>query len=173
MGADKALLPFGDSTLIEQIASRMQLVCPNVTLVGESRRNLPAIPDLYPGEGPLGGIVTALQSSKAATWNLVLACDLPSANSRFLNHIVEEAFGTAADCVVPTSQGREHPLCAAYHRRALEPLHRAFQAGERKLTHALRSLRVQHIAVPTPELLANANTPEDWQAFQQGSPLVR
>src|ERR1700730_16611535 len=70
MGRDKALL-FG-----KDVAREVDLAAGNVTMVGnpDLRETLeyPCIPDLYPGEGPVGGILTALNHT-SVEWNLVVA----------------------------------------------------------------------------------------------------
>src|SRR5271165_5087016 len=80
MGTDKALLPFGDGFLIDHIAAKVTAAAGSVCLVGGHERYLrlgyPAIADLWHDIGPLGGIVTVLQTS-SAEWNLIVACDMP------------------------------------------------------------------------------------------------
>jgi molybdopterin-guanine dinucleotide biosynthesis protein A len=57
MGRDKARLPYRGGALAEWVAHAVDAAAGSVTLIGNPELG---IPDLYPGEGPLGGILTAL-----------------------------------------------------------------------------------------------------------------
>ena len=80
MGRDKALLEWRGATVAEHLAGMAGRLVGQVCLVGEPDRyrHLPlrSIPDLRPGNGPLGGLETALAATDAE-FNLVLACDQP------------------------------------------------------------------------------------------------
>jgi molybdopterin-guanine dinucleotide biosynthesis protein A len=166
MGRDKALLPFAGSTLAEFVARTVASVTSQVVLVGEPNRyhvlGYTVISDRFPGEGPLGGILTALDHTQS-DWNLIVACDLPGISGKFLSRILEAAEKSTNDVLLPTGPGgRPEPLCAAYHRRALSALESAFAAGERKITRALQSVRTARLAIPELAPFQNVNTPEDW-----------
>jgi molybdopterin-guanine dinucleotide biosynthesis protein A len=170
MGRDKALLPFRGGVLAEWVAREVAAVAGGVVLVGDPGRyaafGYAVIPDRYPGEGPLGGILTALAHT-TAEWNLVVACDMPKLSAEFLGRILEAAAGqSAADALVPTGpSGLPEPLCAAYHRRSRAALEGAFERGERKVMRALATLPV--VMWPMAELapFQNVNTPEDWAGY--------
>lgn len=126
MGRDKALLPFAGSTLAEFVARTVASVTGPVVLVGEPDRyhdlGYPVISDRYPGEGPLGGILAALDHTQS-DWNLMVACDMPGISGEFLSRILEAAEKSTDDVLLPIGPGgRPEPLCAAYHRRALKAL---------------------------------------------------
>jgi molybdopterin-guanine dinucleotide biosynthesis protein A len=161
MGRDKAMLPFRGSTLSQAIAREVEAAAGSVVLVGNPDLG---IPDRYPGEGPLGGILTALEHS-AADWNLIVACDMPSVTAQFLSLLLRTARERDADVLVPRGpSGRPEPLCAVYHRRALAGLQAHFARGTRKVTVALESLATVSLEVSEVALFQNLNTPEDWLA---------
>jgi len=161
MGRDKASLPFRGTTLSEWVARQVAEAAGRVTLVGNPERG---IPDLYPGEGPLGGIITALQHSRSE-WNLILACDMPDADAWFLRHLLDAARESGADVLLPRGpSGLVEPLCAAYRRNALQPISERFGSGTRKITAALEGLAVATLEVQEVTPFQNLNTPEDWIA---------
>ena len=169
MGCDKALLPFRGGRLVESVARAVGLAAGSAVLVGNPRLyeqlGYPAIPDLYPGDGPLGGILTALDHT-SADWNLVAACDMPELSAEFLRLLLDAAGGSAADAVVPMGpSGRPEPLCAVYHRRSHAALERALGRGIRSVRAALENLHAAIAFVPEVTPFQNVNTPEEWAAY--------
>lgn len=169
MGRDKALLPFRGTPLVRSVARSVELAAGSAVLVGDPQRygalGYPVVPDLYPGEGPLGGILSALNHT-AATVNLVTACDLPELSAGFLETLLDAAEATTADALVPVGpSGRPEPLCAVYHRRSLDTLERAFAAGTRAIAAALQDLRIIAFPVTEPAYFQNVNTPQDWADY--------
>jgi molybdopterin-guanine dinucleotide biosynthesis protein A len=169
MGRDKALLPFRGGALAQAVALAVEQAAGSVVLVGNPQLaealGYPAIPDLYPGEGPLGGVLTALANS-GAEWNLVTACDMPELTAPFLAGLLDAAEQAGADVLLPVGpSGRPEPLCAVYHARAREGIEAAFRGGERKVMRALERLRC--VTFPVAEILhfQNVNTPEDWSGY--------
>lgn len=173
MGRDKPLLPFRGKTLVEHIAAEVREAAGSVTLVGGAERfrslNLPAIADIKPDCGPLGGIVTALEFS-TAEWNLVVACDMPAVSAGFLRSLLDDAERTGCECLVPVSPaGRIEPLCAVYRRTCLPELLRALDAGTRKMTDILEALNAVKRSVPESGFFRNLNTPEEWVTHEHSS----
>jgi molybdopterin-guanine dinucleotide biosynthesis protein A len=163
MGRDKARLPFRGGDLVSTVADAVARAAGNVTLVGHAE--LTAIPDRYPGEGPLGGILTALHYT-STDWNLIVACDMPQVSAAFLGELLARAILSPADVMLPCGpDGLPQPLCAVYHRRALAALEDHFARGVRKVTAALATLAVERLAVAELSLFQNVNTPEDWAAY--------
>jgi molybdenum cofactor guanylyltransferase len=168
MGKNKAFLPYRGGTLAQSVAATVAQAAGSATLVGcpdiFRSLGLPVLADLYPGEGPLGGVLTALHHT-AADWNLITACDMPALRSIPLVALLDAAERADADALVPEGPaGHLEPLCAVYHRRAQGPLERRFASGVRKLSAALEGLRM--IAFPVVDLsdFKNVNTPEEWSA---------
>ena len=173
MGNDKALLPFGGDVLVTHIAYAVKGAAGSVHLVGPPARyghlGLPVIPDLYPGFGPVGGVVTALTAS-GAEWNLIVACDMPAVTAEFLDALLREARKSGAQCVLPvTPDGRRHPLCAVYHRSAREPLAHAVAKGTHRLLTAIEALSLHLHPVSATDSLVNVNTPTEWKTFQNAA----
>jgi molybdopterin-guanine dinucleotide biosynthesis protein A len=172
MGQNKALLPFRGGVLAQAIAQEVKAAAGHAAFVGSPSRAVPSgfciVPDLYPGEGPLGGILTALQNTRAY-WNLIVACDMPNLSAAFLRQLLDAAEAWDVDALLPAGPShRLEPLCAVYHRRVRQPLHAAFSKGQRKVTAALAGLPVAVLLVSELAPLQNVNTPADWAAYVRG-----
>jgi molybdopterin-guanine dinucleotide biosynthesis protein A len=144
MGRDKALIEVGGRPLASIAATAAQDAgADEVFAVGGTgleRLGLRVVPDRWPGEGPLGGIVTALE---AATQDVVVvvACELPFVTGDAVRAVVDAIDGY--DAAVPVIGGRSQHLLAAWHRDAvLETFRRAMAAGERAIWRAMAPLRV-------------------------------
>lgn len=176
MGTDKAMLEVGGITLLERTASLLREAGahPIVVVGGVDRRiGWTHVPDEHPGEGPLGGILSALAAVApdhqgvpdaapvAATAVVVVACDLPGLTAQLLRTLVE---GLGDHDVAMAWTGRPEPLCAAWSTRCAPALRAAFAAGERSPAAAVRGFDVVHVTVDA-ALLANVNTPSDLAAF--------
>ena len=169
MGCDKALLPFRGGALVESVARAVRAAAGSAILVGHPRLyqhlGYPAIPDLYPGAGPLGGILTALRHT-SADWNLVAACDMPDLSAEFLRRLIDARADDDASALVPMGpSGRPEPLCAVYGRGSLPVLERALERGVRSVRAALEDLRATLVWVPELTPFHNVNTPEDWADY--------
>jgi molybdopterin-guanine dinucleotide biosynthesis protein A len=166
MGRDKALLVEAGLPLVVRMASAVEAAAGNCVVVAPAGRyeglGLPVLADVWPGEGPLGGILTALEAS-AAEFNLIVAVDMPFLDSAFLELMLQEA-RRGRETIVPVhDDGEVEPLCGVYHSSGLPGLRCFFGAGGRRVKDSLREIPVR--TVPAPErLLENVNTPEQWEA---------
>ncbi|MEO8597739.1 MAG: molybdenum cofactor guanylyltransferase [Candidatus Solibacter sp.] len=165
MGRDKARLPFRGADLATAVARAVREAAGSATLIGHPV--LPSLPDLYPGEGPLGGILTALHHS-TTEGNLVVACDMPELSAAFLARLIARAREVPGAVILPHGpDGRPQPLCAVYPKSAQAVLDAHFAHGVRKLTAALAGLAVEPLAVGELLYFQNVNTPEDWSVYER------
>ena len=163
MGRDKARLPFRGSELVSAVASAVARATGSATLIGHPV--LPSVADRYPGEGPLGGILTALHHSKSECC-LIVACDMPEIDAAFLTRLVERAAEVPGTAILPYGpDGLPQPLCAIYPRSALPVMEAHFAAGVRKVTAALGGIAVEPLRVSELSIFQNVNTPEDWAGY--------
>jgi len=173
MGRAKALLEIGGAPLLVRTVRLVESVAAPATVIGNAGAyeslGVRAIDDDFPGAGPLEAIATALRVSKAS-WNIIVACDLPYLTHEWLEYLATRALASTADAVVPMNTLGAEPLCAAYHKCG-EPLIRtAIERGVRKVTDGLKSLRIETIepaewkAFDSDGLLfKNMNSPEDYE----------
>jgi molybdenum cofactor guanylyltransferase len=169
MGQDKALLRFGDGTLVQHVAALVKSAAGTVTLIGAPKRyghfGLPVCEDLVKNHGPLGGLYSALKTTHTK-WNLLVACDMPGLTAEFLTCLLRAARESDADCLVPETASGLHPLCAVYHSRVLDTVEAALFRKSLKMHDLLSGLRVRRYPVNDSAVLENVNTSADWDEFR-------
>jgi molybdopterin-guanine dinucleotide biosynthesis protein A len=105
------------------------------------------VEDRWPGEGPLGGVITALEDSARSTalceWNLIVSCDMPFLTREWLAYLMERALASDAQVVLAHSAHGPEPLCACWRTEAAEMLLPAFERGVRKVTEGISLLRAE------------------------------
>lgn len=122
--------------------------------------------DQYPGTGPLGAVVTALDATDDDV--IVLAGDMPGVTRALVEALAAAHAEGDALVTVPASTRGLEPLCAVYGQNALPPLRAALEAGARSLQAILPGLHPTVVAaetlVPVSDpavLFRNINAPDD------------
>jgi molybdopterin-guanine dinucleotide biosynthesis protein A len=175
-GRDKSRLVIRGQSIIVRQLEILQRVARDVVIVSshaDGRHDgcgAAVIPDVIPGIGPMGGVLTALEQATAPLV-VVLACDLPFVDERVLDLLIVRA--RAADGAwVRTARGSE-PLIACY-RMALAPtLRAAIDRGVRRMSdleqlfdlRAVDERDLLDLGV-SPDVLVNVNTPDDLARIQ-------
>jgi molybdopterin-guanine dinucleotide biosynthesis protein A len=150
-GRDKALAKVGGVPILERTIGLVISATEEVVIVGPRERyeefGVEIVRDRWPGEGPLGGIITALevtaQSPAKREWNLIVSCDMPFLTREWLVFLTEQASKSEAQIVAPSSPKGPEPLCACYRTNAAGALRRAFEGGVRKVTDGWKCLSTE------------------------------
>lgn len=166
MGRDKATMVVDGRPLAVTVGAALRRAgAAEVVAIGGDSAALSALgldarADLWPGEGPLGGVVTALAET-THTLVVVLACDLPDAHEREIHRLVAAAREPGTDLAVTTVAGRPQWVHAAWNRSVAARLRTAFDRGERSLTRASSGLTVRHVDASAPAHLVDLDAPHD------------
>lgn len=158
MGEEKGRLVWQAQPLVRYQWQRMERLAPPAAVLGRSYDDLclPSVADIYPGEGPLGAILTALAASPSA---LILAVDMPLVTDDTLAELVRQPGG---DAVIPRNpDGKLQPLAALYRASAQPKLAQAFAQGTRRVVDALSLLDVRWWDAG-PEEFRSMNTPAEY-----------
>jgi molybdopterin-guanine dinucleotide biosynthesis protein A len=189
MGSPKALLPFGDETMLLRVIRLLGSVVSPIVVVAANQQSLPELPagvivarDEQEGRGPLEGLragLKALPIGVEAAY--VTSCDVPLLVPAFARRMID-LLGEY-DIAVMEVDGFPHPLSAVYRRSVLphvEDLLARDRLRQAYLFDAVRTRRVQpaEMADIDPELLTlrNLNTREDYEkalrALSQSPPIL-
>lgn len=160
-GRDKLRERLADGGMLVErpIAALREVFGPRVKVVGACHPEVAAaadgvIEDLHPGQGPMGGIVSAL-----AAWGgpvFVLAGDMPGVTAEDVRAVAEAAEGGA--WAVLASCGTVHPCFGVYGPGARPTLEALLAEGRGRLTGALPAARVVLVGRPA-AACGNVNTP--------------
>lgn len=177
-GSDKALAQLGGKTMLARMCELLRSVVKDVGVVAASATydgaGAQVVPDRWPGEGPLGGIITALEDARtrdsSTTHCLIVSCDMPFLNAEWLAYLSAYATSHEADIVAPRSQSGVEPLCACWQTRSAERVRQLFEEGVRKITDVFAHTKTEILDEghwkrfdKADRLFWNMNTPKDYQ----------
>jgi molybdopterin-guanine dinucleotide biosynthesis protein A len=167
MGTDKALMEVAGVAMAERVARALAAGgCEPVAFVGGdavrlARLGRPVHADRWPGEGPLGGVLTALAVAGGDDV-VVAACDLPFLDGASVARLLETAAcdeGRRVDVVVATTE-RIEPALAWWGGSARGEIACHWDRGVRALHVVIAELRSVEVPVD-PAALRNVNVPAD------------
>lgn len=171
MGRTKALIAVDGVPMARRAeASLIGGGCDEVVLIGGDADVLAplgirVVEDLFPGQGPIGGVITALEHharSHPGADVVVVACDVPYLDDASVAALIDAALvpcDVRFDVVVARAD-RLEPMCALWSADALPAIRAMFDGGERALHRVVTAL--DHITVEVPsDVVRNMNSPHD------------
>ena len=176
MGRDKALLPFGEGggTLLQCLIDRYAALGEVAVSVDRAGRfpftGAVELPDAFPGQGPMNGVISALRQTEAEAL-LLTAVDLPYGDPALARRLLALS-GEADVCLVRRGPKGIEPLFAVYKRGCLPVAEDCVRDGRRSIMALLDRVTVRYV---TPEelpefdlarIFTNVNTPEDYAALK-------
>ena len=172
----KALLPFGNTTLLDRVIARLQPQLSSLLLSGPEaisafdRHGLTIVPDLRPAHrGPLMGLYSAMSrlAGSGMERGLVLCpCDAPFVPADLVSVMLGVASGNLGKVVVISYQGVLQPTFSMWQAGHFAAIHDAIvKRGEGGLKRLLCSIphTVLKWAPAEPPPFFNVNTPEQLQ----------
>ncbi len=179
MGEDKAAIAVDGVTLLDRTVALAREFSDEVWVsvsadqTQESVRARHAqLIDARPGEGPLGGILTAFDHDPEAEW-LVLACDMPGLTREGLGALTSAASKDATSIALASAaQGSDlpEPLYAIWRPQMRNRVVDALDAGRRCARKCLLEAGATLVEMPSDREITNMNTPEErdqWMEAQR------
>lgn len=182
MGRDKARLPWGGTTLIEQSVATLRGVVSEVLVVVKDARGFRhvqarVVEDLVPDAHALGGLYTGL-SLAANDRCFACACDAPLLNPALIRFLIQQADGW--DLVIPRTREGLQPLHAVYRKSVLPAIEQQLRMRRWDLCTLAPNVRARiigpgQIARLDPGALSffNINTPQDYATARRLSGRLR
>ena len=175
MGTSKALLPFGEETMLQRVIRLLSEVVAPIVVVAAVDQELPRVPaevivtrDERESRGPLEGLrggLKAMPTGVDAAY--VTSCDVPLLVPGFVRQMLELANGY--DIAVMEIDGFTHPLSAVYRVATLPHVDDLLAQNRLRpffLFEAVKTRRVRPEEMTSdPELrtLRNLNTRDDYE----------
>lgn len=174
MGQDKGLMLFHQKPMIEWILEASLKTNYPVRIIANnpaySQFGVPVISDFISEKGPMGGLFTALTTTKSK-YVFLLSCDTPLIKNEILQYMISKL--TTQEVLVASLQGKILPLLAIYHSDLKKVVLENISSNKLKMQELIRSLVYQELEIPNflapqPEVFANINTIDEFAELQKG-----
>lgn len=160
MGHDKALLPWGNATLLERQYRLLESLGLDKVLVAGKRPGYPCVEDFMPYAGPLAALSNIVESLHRDTRMIVIAVDMPLLEKAHLDVLMEHAAPLVA------YEGHPLPFAVTLQDDFINIMRTRLRRGMKNLRGLWDEVAESHwIEAFTKDFLLNANTPQEWQDF--------
>ena len=163
MGRNKAEILHKGRRLIDiAVESLIAAGANDVVIVGggtktsSTEKNVQYCEDLFPNEGPLGGVITGLKNVKSDI-AVILACDYLDIDSSVVLECISKL--NSRSMVFPFHEGKEQYLFSTIRTKNVELLESQFMNGVRSMHEASTFLDCEPYQSAHPEKLRSANMP--------------
>lgn len=129
----------------------------------------PLIVDCLPDAGPLGALYSAFCHEPDTAW-LAIACDMPLIDEDAIRHLIAQRrpdSGGTAYLAPAFDDGSPDPLFAIWEPASFAIIRQRIEANQRCARKALRAAGACITENPRPEVLLNANTPQEAAQIQE------
>lgn len=176
MGTNKALLELGGTPIIYRIYRTMASLFHEVLIVTNTPNDyefIPCrkVPDIYPGNGAIAGLHSALAHSMTDR-TFVVACDMPFVDPNIIRHLCDLQ-QDIDDAVIPLSEGGQEPLHAIYKSKCSEVFEGAIKNRDLKILNILPRMQTRlviwekmKVVCGSKKSFFNVNTPEEYNSIQ-------
>jgi len=172
MGTQKALVVWNNKPLVQWVFESMQEVCSEVLIIANegdfSFLNARVYPDNLTGNGPAGGIESAL--SHASTNSILISsCDTPNLDSRLFRHLIDHHGDF--DISICGHDGTDEPLIGLFNRSVRDVFRSSILSGNNRPPRIIRQTRWQAVEITPdldfyqPDLFLNLNYPSDLEGI--------
>jgi len=171
MGRDKGLVGINEQPMISHVLKELQILGISTKIIANNpaykKFKLPVYSDVITEKGPMGGLLTAMENTKAKMVFL-LACDMP-----FIAAGVIEILSKNADeerIIASVSDQKINPLFSIYPVILKENIKKSITAGELKMTDFI--LKNEHVLLPfqnecSGKIFRNINTEKERQEAEK------
>ena len=182
MGFPKAMLPFGDETMLQRVLRLLKPIVDPLVVVAAGDQALPDLPanihlthDETADRGPLQGIYAGLLALEGlAEAAYITSCDVPLLVPAFVETLIDNLGDH--QIAVPVDSRFHHPLAAVYRIEVLSQVKQLLDSDQRRPMHLIEqsdSVRVSidQLKRVDPDLLTlqNINQPADYLAALESS----
>ncbi|MEQ9298780.1 MAG: NTP transferase domain-containing protein [Cyclobacteriaceae bacterium] len=171
MGRDKGAIDYHGKPQREYVADLLNEVCDEVYLSVQPGNDIDTqytkLEDSFMGLGPYGGLLSAFRHDPNAAW-LALACDVPLVDQQVIKHLIEQRDPSKfATCFHSPVTGHPEPMITIWEPRMYQRLLYFLSIGYSCVRKVLINSDINELDPPSPEVLTNVNTPEEYEQVQQ------
>lgn len=164
MGSNKALLPFGQKTIIETIVDQLKNIFKDIVLIGKKTAeydllNMPFWEDIYPEQCAMSGILTGLSMMKD-NFGFFISCDQLFFSNNSIGSMYEKI--KEYDGVILKNRNQIEPLFGFYQKNMILKMSEAYFKKEFSLKKILNELNICYLEEPNLKHM-NINDPVNYQ----------